>query len=470
MSTFQETFAQCKRDPEWAAQTIIELNEDVEKLKSQINKNSQNSSKPPSSDGFKKPKPKSLRSKTGKAQGGQQGHNGKTLHQVEEPDEIETHHVDHCHQCGYSLENVPCRFEKRQLFDIPPMEIHVTEHRGEIKSCPFCQSQNRASFPEGVKAPVQYGPQLKSLAVYLHDYQLLPYERTREMLGDLFNQPISRATIVEAECQLHQKLEPIEETIVQQLLSSPAVHFDESGLRVNAKRHWLHVASTNTLTHYTVHQKRGKEGMDAGGILPNFNGIAVHDAWKSYFNYPCDHALCHAHHLRELTGIYEQWEQQWAKEMIDLLLEMKATVEAEGILDITTILSLDQRYDRIIEMGLEEDEQLNPPESLPKAKRGRKKQSPAKNLLDRLQSYRSEALGFIRNPFIPFDNNQAERDVRMVKVQQKVSGTFRDSKGAERFSRIRGYISTMKKQSHSVMEALHSVMTGDPISPDEKSK
>lgn len=306
--------------------------------------------------------------------------------------------------------------------------------------------------------------------MYFHDYQLLPYERTREMLGDLFNQPISRATIVEAECQLHQKLEPIEETIVQQLLSSPAVHFDESGLQVNAKGHWIHVASTNTLTHYTVHQKRGKEGMDAGGILPNFNGIAVHDAWKSYFNYPCGHALCHAHHLRELTGIYEQWGQQWAKEMIDLLLEMKATVEAEGILDITTILSLDQRYDRIIEMGLEEDEQLNPPESLPKAKRGRKKQSPAKKLLDRLRNYRSEDLGFIRNPFIPFDNNQAERDVRMVKVQQKVSGTFRDSKGAERFSRIRGYISTMKKQSHSVMEALHSVMIGDPISPDEKNK
>jgi transposase len=292
-------------------------------------------------------------------------------------------------------------------------------------------------------------------------------------MGDLFNQPISRATIIEAERQLYQKLEPIEESIVQQLLGSPAVHFDESGLQVNGKGQWLHVASTETLTHYTVHPKRGMEGMDAGGVLPDFNGTAIHDAWKPYFKYTaCDHALCHAHHLRELTGIYEQEQgkQLWAKDMIDLLLEMKETVETEGILDITTVFSFEQRYDDIIERGLEEDKRLNPPVLSPKGKRGRKKQSPAKNLLDRLQTYRTEALGFIRNPYIPFDNNQAERDVRMIKVQQKVSGTFRDSEGAGRFGRIRGFVSTMKKQSHSVMEALHSVFTGDPVFPDEKNK
>lgn len=468
MSTYPDILTQCKKSPEWAAETIIEWNERVHTLESQINKNSQNSSKPPSLDGFKKLKPKSLRPKTGKLQGGQKGHQGKTLYQVEEPDDMETHKVCHCHQCGKSLEDVPTRYEKRQVFDIPPMVIRITEHRGEVKSCPFCETENRAPFPDGIKAPVQYGPHLKALGVYLHDYQLLPYARTRELLEDLLNQPVSQATLVKAECEVYQKLESVEEGIVNHLLSSPVVHFDETGLEVNGKKQWIHVASSTSLTHYTVHKKRGKEGMDAGGVLPNFDGVAVHDAWKSYFKYGCEHALCHAHHLREWTGIYEQEGQQWAKEMIDLLLEMKKTVDDQRILEAGTLLSFVQRYDHLIEQGLSEDERSHPPEFPTKPKRGRKKQSPAKNMLDRLQEYRSAALGFIRYPYIPFDNNQAERDVRMVKVQQKISGTFRDSKGAERFCRVRGYISTMKKQSHAVLEALHSVITGEPILPSKK--
>lgn len=468
MSPYPDILTRCKKNPEWAAETIIELNERVHTLESQINKNSRNSSKPPSSDGYKKPKPKSLRPNTGKPQGGQEGHQGKTLNQVEEPDEIKMHRVDCCHQCGVSLEDSPARYEKRQVFDIPPMEILVTEHRREIKSCPICKSENNAAFPKGVEAPVQYGPRLKALSIYLHDYQLLPYGRIRELLEDLFNQPVSKATLVEAECQVYQALESVEEGIASQLLSSPVVHFDETGLEVNGKKQWIHVASTKSLTHYTVHQKRGQEGMDAGGILPNFDGVAVHDAWKSYFKYECEHALCHAHHLRELTGIYEQEGQQWSKDMIDLLLEMKKTVDSQSILESDTLLSFAQRYDDLIKQGLAEDECLHPPQSFTKPRRGRKKQSPAKNMLDRLQKYRPEVLGFIRFPHIPFDNNQAERDVRMVKVQQKISGTFRNSKGAERFCRIRGYISTMKKQSQAVLEALHSVILGEPILPSKK--
>lgn len=459
------TLTWCKQSPEEAAETIEKLRARIRELEAQVNKNSRNSSKPPSTDGFKKPEPKSLRPKSNKSTGGQKGHQGKTLGQDPNPDEIVTYPVDQCHQCGHSLADVASRVERRQLFDIPPISIATTEYRGEIKSCPICQAQNRASFPQGVEAPVQYGPNLKALGVYLHHYQLLPYKRICELLGDLVDQPVSQATLVDADRQAYQKLEGVEETVAQQLRASSVAHFDETGVDVNGKGQWLHVASTDTLTHYTVDPKRGQKGINAGGILPDFDGVAVHDAWKPYFKYNCDHALCNAHHLRELTGIYEQEGQQWAKDMMDLLVEMKEATDTQRILDVGTLLSFERKYDALIKRGLTEDGRCHPPQPEIKGKRGRKKQSPAKNLLDRLQTYRSEVLGFIKNPLIPFDNNQAERDVRMAKVQKKISGPFRSESGANRFSRIRGYISTMKKQSHSVMEALYAVMVGDPLQP-----
>jgi transposase len=465
MDKYQDMLTKCATNPEWAAEKIIRLEERVHALQSQIDKNSRNSSKPPSSDVFNKPKPKSLRTKTGKSPGGQEGHQGHTLHQVEEPDEIETHRVTECHDCGGGLDDVlPSHHHIRQVFDIPPVEIHVTEHRSEVKVCPNCQTKNHASFPEQVKAPVQYGPRLRAWCVYLHHYQLLPYDRTRELMNDLFNQPVSRATIVEAERDFFNGLSPIEEQIVGQLLAQPVAYFDETGIQVEGKKQWLHSASTDSLTYYTVHEKRGQEGIDAAGILSNYTGTAMHDAWQPYFKYEnCRHVLCHAHHLRELTGIYEQHGQVWAKDMITLLSEMKEAVDAMGILDTKTLLTFKWQYDDLIEAGLAEDKRLNPPLPKPKGKRGRAKQSPAKNLLDRLQKYRFEALLFISEPNIPFDNNQAERDIRMVKVQQKVSGTFRSQSGAKRFCRIRGFVSTMKKQSLSVIESLNSVLKGDPF-------
>lgn len=467
MSNDPDLLTQCMNEPKWAADTIATQRVRIHELESQIHKDSRNSSKPPSSDGFKKPAPKSQRRKAGKSHGGQKGHRGHTLQQIAEPDEVVTHEVSVCHACGYSLDGISSAHdERRQVFDIPPVAMHVTEHQGQVCVCPACRTKNRALFPKQVNAPVQYGLRLKAWIVYFHQYQLLPYERVCELMADLLGQPVSRATLVEAERRFFDKVKPAEDKIVTQILSEPVAHFDETGIGVEGKTQWLHVASTDTLTHYHVHLKRGQIGIEAGGVLPNYMGVAVHDAWKPYFKFEeSSHALCHAHHLRELTGIYEQEGQQWAKDMGDLLIEMKETVESERILDLATLFDFEQRYDQLIEDGIEEDERLHPMPAKPKGKRGRTKQSPAKNLLDRLQTYRSEALGFIRDPCIPFDNNQAERDVRMAKVQQKISGTFRDASGAERFCRIRGYISTMKKQSQSVLGAIHSVLKGNPILP-----
>ncbi|MDI6908177.1 MAG: IS66 family transposase, partial [Thermoanaerobacterales bacterium] len=314
---------------------------------------------------------------------------------------------------------------------------------------------------------MQYGPRIKAIAVYWRQYQLLPYERTSELFADLFSHQLSQATLVNTNEACYEILEPVEEEIKQQVIASTVANFDETGVRTNGKGEWLHVASTEKLTFYAVHPKRGEEAINAIGILPEFQGTAVHDAWESYFKYDCDHALCNAHHLRELTGIFEQEKKEWQKEMIELLLEIKKAVDERRAeadkLDPAQIEIFEARYDQIIEKGIAEDPPPIP-EDKPR-KRGRKKQSRAKNLLDRLKKHRRETLAFMYDFSVPFDNNQAERDIRMMKVQQKISGAFRSARGANIFCRIRGYISTLRKNSISVINALQATFEGNPFIP-----
>ena len=450
---------------------IAELEERIKSLEERLNKNSHNSSKPPSTDAYapKKPKPKSRRIKSGKKAGGQKGHPGTTLRMVDNPDEIVIHKVDQCINCHTSLEDEEAKdYERRQTFDIPPVILHSTEHRAEIKPCPKCGYINKAEFPDDVTQPVQYGPRLRAFAVYLKDYQLIPYDRGCELLSDVYGCEISPATLIRAENECFKGLEEFENVMKDALLQSPVIHCDETGVKIIGMRNWLHVACTTNMTYYFAHPKRGSEAMDEMAILPNYDGVIVHDFWKSYYKYLCDHGLCDTHLLRELTSISENYEQEWSGEMADLLLVIKGCVdetrETSDSLAPEQIKDFETMYDYITKMGLEE----NPPpldlDTKPK-KRGRKKQTKPKNLLDRFVGYKGDILRFMYDFDVPFDNNLAERDVRMMKVQQKISGTFRSVQGARSFCRIRGYISTMKKNKRSVIDAIGAVFNGKPFVP-----
>jgi transposase len=449
-------------------QTVAAQAAEIQKLRDQLAKNSRNSSKPPSSDGLKKPRPRNLRKKTGRRSGGQKGHKGHTLEMAEKPDHIEVHPVSQCPHCAADLWAVePCRLERRQMFDIPPVRIEVTEHQTEIKVCSQCGHQVKGDFPAEVTQPVQYGPRIKAQASYLNNYQLIPWARTCELLGDFYGHVPAEALVQEANAAVVDGIAPSLDATKQQLIASDVVHFDESGLRVEGQLNWLHVASTDYLTYYTVHPKRGQDGMKAMGILPAFAGRAVHDCWQSYFVFDnCQHALCNAHHLRDLMFVVERYEQSWAEEMIQLLLDIKAEVDEAPANQLSLpperLVHFAQRYDELIAQGLAANP---PPSDPPPKKRGRKKQSPPKNLLDRLKKYKPQVLAFMYDFRVPFDNNLAERDVRMVKIKQKVSGAFRTRTGAETFCAIRSYISTARKHGLNVIDAVHNALTGSPFIP-----
>ena len=440
----------------------------IQALREEIAKNSRNSSKPPSSDGLKKPKTSSLRQKGERPVGGQAGHKGNTLRMVAEPDHVEGHPVTSCPHCQTDLSDTePISYEKRQVFDVPEIGLEVTEHQAEVKQCPCCGQQVQGMFPTYITQPTQYGPRLKAQASYLNNYHFIPLERTVELLTDFYGLSPSEAAIMTANEQLTTQIDPALTSIKEQLIANDVVHFDESGLRVAGQLHWLHVASTPHLTHYHVHQKRGQEGMVAGQILTQFQGEAVHDHWSPYLKFGnCQHNFCNAHHLRELQFVAEQYQQTWAKEMGQLLLDIKTEVEATPApatcLPAERLTHYEAKYDTLVEAGLA----TNPlPDDPPPRKRGRRKQPPPKNLLDRLAQHKSGVLAFMYDFRVPFDNNLAERDVRMVKVKQKVSGTFRTHAGADTFCAIRSYISTVRKHGLNVIEAIYGAFLGQPFIP-----
>jgi transposase len=440
----------------------------LQSLRDQVAKDSHNSSNPPSSDGLKKPRTRSLRQKGLRPIGGQPGHKGNTLKMVATPDYVEAHLVTSCPHCQTDLSDIePGGCEKRQLFDVPPVRLEVTEHQAEIKQCPGCGQQVKGAFPAHVTQPTQYGPRLKAQASYLNNYHFIPLARTEELLTDFYGQAPSEPVVIAANNQLVEQTQPSLESIKQQLVAVAVANFDESGLRVEGKLHWLHVASTAELTHYHVDRKRGQEGMAAGGILPKFRGGAVHDHWSSYLKFDlCQHYFCNAHHLRELQFILEQYQQEWAADMAQLLRAIKAEVDTTPAPAISLpsdrLAHYEAEYDQLIAIGLAANP---PPKETPAKKRGRPKQSPPKNLLDRLETHKSGVLAFMYDFRVPFDNNLAERDVRMVKVKQKVSGTFRTQAGADTFCAIRSYISTVRKHGHNVIDAMYDAFVGQPFMP-----
>jgi transposase len=456
------------------AQQLAKQGEALQALQARLAKDSRNSSKPPSSDGLGKVKrTESLRKSGDKPNGGQPGHDGHTLKASDHPDRVETHEAATCAHCQASLAGIEAAgYEERQVFDIPAIRIEVTAHRAEVKICPACGAKSRGDFPAGVTQAVQYGAAVKTWASYFTNEHHIPVERTGQIFDDLVHQPVSDATVLKASEELSVCILPSTEAVKEHLRASEVLHADESGLRVEGKLHWLHVASTDKLTDYEVHAKRGREAMDDAGILGDFRGTSVHDHWKPYFKYDeCHHALCNAHHLRELQFIDKQYQQPWANDMAKLLLEIKAAVAetpAPAVsLSLPQLEAFEQRYDEVVKAGIE----ANPLAALaPEVKkRGRRKQPPPLNLAIRLRDFKGQVLAFMSDFRVPFDNNQGERDIRMVKVKQKVSGGFRTLEGAKRFGRIRGYISTARKNSKNVFEAIQDAFDGNPFIPSPET-
>jgi len=449
-----------------ALQAQVEaLQKQVEKLERQLAKNSTNSSKPPSSDGLTKPKrkQKSQRKKGQRKTGGQPGHEGHMLKAVAVPDEIVRHRLDVCPQCEQDLSAIETqRLVKRQVFDIPPIQRQVREHQAEVKICPCCGETSRAQFPEAVKAPTQYGPNILAQAVYLNTYQLIPLARVREWFSDCIGQPVSEGTVQRAVAIFSDSIGSSLDEIYKQLTESGVVHLDETGFRVNGVLAWLHTVCTEVLSYYTVHVSRGDDAIMDAGVLPNCSGFAVHDGLVQYMGYEMvEHALCNAHHLRELQLFVDEFQAEWASGLQDLLREMKKASEDPDT-SAALIAKLEQRYDTLVEAGLE----VFPVLPRPPNHKGRFEQHPATNLLGRLRDNKAAVLAFLHHPDVPFDNNQAERDLRMMKVKQKISGGFRTWTGAEHFAAVRTYLMTARKHGVSMLKATHMALVGTPFIPD----
>jgi transposase len=444
---------------------IAALKERIDELEGRLGLNSSNSSKPPASDGLKKPprvpRVKSLREPSGRKPGGQKGHRGETLRPVENPDVIVNHYPETCTQCKASVPaEASTAYRSRQVVDIPEPKVVVTEHRAHGCACPKCDTVTWAAFPEDVKAPVQYGARICAFVVYLLNYQLLPEDRLAELLSDLFGLKMVPATIARMSAVCARRLQSFADAVCERVAAARVKHLDETGFRIGGRTQWLHIFSTALLTFYRVASKRGS-------LLSGVTGIVVHDHWKPYYTMKgVLHALCNAHHLRELKALVEIEKEEWARKMQRLLRRACHAVnlaKEQGARMKPPLIELFRRsYDRILQEGFAFHE-AQPP--LVRAsvqgeckRRGRQRRRTGHNLLLRLSTRKEDVLRFLTDPDVPFTNNQAEQDARMMKVKQKISGGFRSEEGANTFVTIRSVISTAKKQGWSVLETL----TADP--------
>jgi transposase len=493
---FEEAFARLALyglpEPDQQQRTIDALSEDIARFKSQIEKlqaeiaelhhrafqlgrrnaelealvtkDSHNSSRPPSTDPPWAKHTKSLRRPSGRRAGGQAGHQGSTLRLSPHPHRVVEHQPRQCRSCHASLAAGQfIRHLRQQVWEVVPAKLKVTEHRLVLLRCTTCGKVTQGEFAGCVRSGVQYGPGVKARVLYLQQYQLLPYQRTSEAMRDLFGCQLSAGTVANIVRECADELVETELKIKRKLRRAGVIHADETGLRINKRLGYVHVASTSELTHYAAAAHRGQTAMDEINVLPRYRGTVVHDGLLAYKSYTrCHHALCGVHLLRELTYFEELSVQTkaWAAPLKELLLEMKEAVERERQaggkrLNPQVLTELSARYDRLVAEGQDADPPAEEPEQV-------KKQ--ARNLLLRLQRRKEEVLRFLTDFQVPFDNNQAERDLRMVKLQQKTLGCFRSEEGARRFCRIRSYVSTARKQGRTVIEALAGACRGKPLS------
>ncbi len=435
------------------AAQIAALTARIAELERRLGLDSSNSSKPPSSDGLKKPvRVRSLREPSGKASGGQKGHRGETLRQVETPDLVVDHYPQVCARCGMALTSaMGVGHAARQVFDLPePRPLVVTEHRAHVCRCPACGLRTRAAFPTAVVAPVQYGPRVSAIVVYLLHGHFLPEDRLADLMHDLFGVKLVPATIARMSRNCADRLNGFVQAVYDRVAGAKVKHLDETGFRIGGRTQWLHIASTGLLTIYRVCARRGI-------VFDNVTGIAVHDHWKPYYTMTgVLHALCNAHHLRELKALIEIDKEDWARRMQILLRRACHAANLARERGVTLkprlIARIERRYDAIVAQGLAFHQDL--PRLLRAQRRGWKPHRVGHNLLLRLELRREDVLRFLHDPGVPFTNNQAERDARMMKLRQKISSGFRSQNGAETFAVLRSVLSTAKKQGWDLVSTL----------------
>jgi len=515
----KEELAILKEENEILKKTVAALTAKVEELKAKSKKNSKNSGKPPSSDGLDKEKvTESLRERTGRAPGGQSGHQGSGLELKSQPDKVVVLHVKNTCECGGKITVKSDAGEKRQETDIEPSKVITIEYRAEEGICELCGKTHKASFPEGVDATAVYGPGIQAVLTYMTNYQHLPLERATEFVKEIYGIDISQGTIISANKEVYEKLEEVDPLIKDEIINSDVAGFDESGMRVAGELNWLHCAATKDAVYYTIHKKRGKEGMDDAGILPNFRGTAIHDHWKAYYKYvDCAHGECNAHHLRQLVFLSDVLGQDWAKEMLCLLMRIKRHVdysrlfgsnelpkedikEYEGmyraiVITAAEAIGMPNPYDdgdtgnnnaaveskavdvesELASAGYKEsiagtsyqtdgsvtvaaDNSVAPP-----VKKKRQKKTESERMLTRFAKYELETLMFMYDFDVPFDNNLAESAIRMPKLHQKISGCFRTKEGADVFARIRSFIGTTKKKGKNIMDGIRAALEGHGV-------
>lgn len=446
----------------------------IKQLEGQLAKTSKNSSNPPSSDGYAKPSPKSLRLPKQKPTGGQKGHTGNTLRQSANVDETIAHYcASHCAACHLELHEHTIA-ETRQVFELPRLRMKCVAHQ-QMRSVCTCGVVHLAAWPEGVNAPAQYGASIKAMAVHLNQYHLIPLARTASLMQDLYGTELSQASIQSFAQEAALALLPTTAAIGQAVQACRVVHADETGIRIAGKLHWLHCAVTDTLSWLAAHPKRGAQAFEALGLLQGVKGVLVHDGLISYKALNCTHSLCNAHHIRELVYIHEQENEKiwdgWAQEMIELLVQGLREVDAAG-----APLALERQawFEAQWSLLLERGEEFNPQNqrsgtsqdaAMGIGKRGRPSQSKAANLLRRLRDYRQDVWRFMSDEGVPFTNNLAEQALRMSKVKQKISGCFRTAHGADTFFTIRSYLATMTKQKANLFDCLLSVFNRQTIQP-----